>query len=113
MRAVTLAGRSYFDDLLRSGVRIFQYGPGGLHAKGLVADDEVAVAGSANVDMRSFFLNFELGLFLYDRESVDALSAALARDLASCTELDRRRFARRGVAARFAEDTCRVFSPLF
>jgi cardiolipin synthase len=113
MRAVTLAGRSWFDDLLRSGVRIFQYGPGVLHAKGIVSDDEVAGAGSANADLRSFFLNFELGLFFYDRATVAAVAAAMERDFAACAELSRKEFSRRSFAVRFAEDTCRVFSPLF
>lgn len=113
LRMVSLAGRSYFDDLMRAGVRIFLSGPTLMHAKVLVIDDAVGVVGSSNVDIRSFFLNFELGLFLYGRREVAALAAWIERNLAAARELEPGAFARRPRAVRLLEDTCRIFSPLF
>ena len=95
------------------GVRIYQYLPTHLHSKVLVIDDAVGVVGSSNVDMRSFFLNFELGVFFYGRREIEALAALFEEDLAGSREIVPAQFAQRGRVARFIEDTCRIFSPLF
>jgi cardiolipin synthase A/B len=110
---VTLAGRSYFDEMMAAGVRIFLYLPTNLHSKVLVVDDDVGVIGSPNVDMRSFFLNFELGVFLYDRQQIEALAEGFLADLDCSEPIDPERFARRSRPLQLLEDTCRIFSPLF
>jgi cardiolipin synthase len=113
LRIVSLAGRSYFDEMMEAGVRIHLYRPTNLHTKVLVVDDDVGVIGSPNVDMRSFFLNFELGVFLYDRPQIEALADGFLEDLRSSEEVDPARFARRPRSLQLLEDTCRIFSPLF
>jgi cardiolipin synthase len=113
LRIVSLAGRSYFDDMMASGVRIHLYRPTNLHSKVLVVDDDVGVIGSPNVDMRSFFLNFELGMFLYDRPQIEALADGFLEDLESSVLVDPVRFGRRTRSIQLLEDTCRIFSPLF
>lgn len=113
LKMVWLAGRSYFEDLMAAGVRIFVYRPTLLHAKVLVIDEAVGVVGSSNVDIRSFFLNFELGLFLYGRREIAALAAGFEKNLANSGELVPEDFSRRSRATRLLEDTCRIFSPLF
>jgi cardiolipin synthase len=74
-RLVTYAARSYFDELLAAGIRIYEYGPRLLHTKALLCDDGVSIIGSANFDNRSFRLNFEISMLFRDR----AIGAALAR----------------------------------
>lgn len=111
-RMVTLAGRSYFEDLMAAGVRVHTYRPGRLHAKTLVIDDAVGVVGSPNVDLRSFFLNFELGVFLYGRREIAALAGSFERLLPDAPEVVPGEFARRPRLARLLENTCRIFSPL-
>jgi len=113
LKMVWLAGRSYFDDLMLTGVKIHLYTPTNLHTKVLVVDDSVGVVGSSNVDIRSFFLNFELGIFLYGRQETAALAAQFEEDLSRSRRLDPDRFARRKRPIRLLEDTCRIFSPLF
>jgi cardiolipin synthase len=113
LRIVSLAGRSYFDEMMEAGVRIHLYRPTNLHAKVLVVDDDVGVIGSPNVDMRSFFLNFEIGVFLYDRPQIEALAVGFLEDLGSSEPVDPVRFARRPRSLQLLEDTCRIFSPLF
>lgn len=113
LRIVTLAGRSYFDEMMAAGVRIHMYRPTNLHSKVLIVDDDVGVIGSPNVDMRSFFLNFELGVFLYDRPQIDALAHGFLDDLRLSEPIDPARFARRPRSLQLIEDTCRIFSPLF
>jgi cardiolipin synthase len=113
LRIVSLAGRSYFDEMMEAGVRIHLYLPTNLHSKVLVVDNDVGVIGSPNVDMRSFFLNFELGVFLYDRPQVEALAAVFLEDLERSEAVDPVLFAGRPRSLRLLEDTCRIFSPLF
>jgi cardiolipin synthase len=65
-RLVTYAARSYFDDLMRAGVKIYEYQPRMLHTKAMLVDDDLAIIGSANFDARSFRLNFEISVMFSD-----------------------------------------------
>ncbi len=112
LRIVSLAGRSYFEELMATGVRIYLYRPTNLHSKVLVIDEDIGVVGSPNVDIRSFFLNFELGVFLYDAPQVGALAAMFRDDLIRSEEIDPEAFARRPRTRRLLEDTCRILSPV-
>ena len=90
---VTQAARSYFDELLQAGVKIYEYGPRMLHTKAFIADHDVCIVGSANFDHRSFRLNFELSMMLVDADRVAALERILAAefDAAVRVQNDRRR----------------------
>jgi cardiolipin synthase len=82
-RLADMARGPYLRDLQKAGGRILLYQGGMLHGKALLADDTLAVVGSANFDMRSLFLNFETGLLVYSREEVGEIGAwieALAKD---------------------------------
>jgi cardiolipin synthase len=73
--AVKAASQSYYEDLLRAGVKIFEYHPGLLHAKTVTVDGEITLIGSANMDRRSFDLNYENNILL-----CDAAMTAAVRD---------------------------------
>ena len=62
--------RGNYYQLVKSGVKIYEYTPGFNHAKNFVADDMMAIVGSANMDYRSYFLHFENGVLLYDNKEV-------------------------------------------
>ncbi len=79
---VNLASRAYYPNLLRAGVRIHEFGHGFLHAKTMVVDDRIATIGSANLDSRSFHLNFELNAFVYSAPFANELATQFAKDLA-------------------------------
>jgi cardiolipin synthase len=113
LRMVWLAGRSYFDELMLAGVKIYLYRPTNIHSKVLIIDDDVGVVGSSNVDIRSFFLNFELGVFLYGEKEIGLLASAFEEDISRSFRLDPAIFSRRPRSVRLLEDTCRIFSPLF
>ena len=66
-RLTSWAQEAYYDELLRCGVRIALYEPQFLHAKHMSVDEDIAVLGSINMDIRSFALNAEIGLICYDR----------------------------------------------
>ncbi|MCD9085196.1 cardiolipin synthase [Stenotrophomonas sp. SY1] len=108
---VTLAARSYYDELLEAGVRIFEYGPRMLHSKAFIADDETCIVGTANFDHRSFRLNFELSMMYNDRALTGELAALLQEEFNSATEVqpDRQRSLWR---ERLPEAFARLASPL-
>jgi len=81
-RLVTWAARSYFDELMAAGVRVYEYGPRMLHTKAMLVDDEMAIVGSANFDSRSFSLNFEVSMVFRDAGVADELERLLTGDLA-------------------------------
>jgi len=104
--------RSYYSQLLATGVRIFEYSVGIHHAKLVVADDNWAMVGSANLDYRSMRLNFELNLLLRSSEHNAELSNLLEEDFTRCREIDPVTFSRRPFRRKFAEAALRPFSPL-
>jgi len=106
------AGRSFYDELLATGVRIFEYTDGVHHAKVALADDTWAMVGSANFDYRSMRLNFELNLLFRSPTHHAELARLLERDFARCREIDPAVFTRRPFRKKFAEAALRPLSPL-
>ena len=111
-RWLVTAGRSYYEELLAAGVRIFEYSAGTNHAKIAVADEHWAMVGSANLDYRSMRLNFELNLLFRSPEHNAALARILECDFAASQEIDRVVFARRPFLRRWAEAALRPLSPM-
>ena len=103
------AQRSYYGELLRAGVRIFLYpSPTVLHAKFILIDNEVAVMGTSNLDMRSFTLNLELSLLLVGKSLIRRLGALASNYEKASTELTLETWNQRGQATRFAEGLARL-----
>jgi cardiolipin synthase len=109
---LVIAGRSYYDELLAAGVRIFEYSAGTNHAKIAVADEHWAMVGSANLDYRSMRLNFELNLIFRSAEHNAALAGILERDFELSREIDPAKFGSRPAGQRWAEAAVRPLSPL-
>jgi cardiolipin synthase A/B len=109
---VNLAQRSYYADLLRAGVRIHLFDKFLLHAKNVAIDGKLAIVGSSNVDLRSFQLNEEVSLLLYDPVSVAALEAMQRRYIADSKPLELDEWAKRGRPIMVAENLARLVSPL-
>jgi len=103
-----LAQRSYFDELLRAGVRIHMYRPHFLHAKHVSIDEDIAIVGSVNMDIRSFSLNAEVALIVYDPAVVGALRSVQEKYIAHATELTAEAWARRPLWLRVAQNTARL-----
>ena len=106
------AQRSYYDELLQAGVRIALYRPHFLHAKHLSVDDEVALIGSINLDIRSFALNAEAGLVCFDAAVVARLRAVEAAYLGDAQPLDLREWRRRPRWHRSVEGMARLADSL-
>lgn len=107
-----LASHSYFPSLLEVGVKIFEYEKGFLHSKLLIVDGEVATVGTANMDMRSFHLNFEVNALLVQSDSVAKVVNNFERDLLSAKLIDKHDFMNKRILVRLAESAARLLSPL-
>lgn len=106
------ASRSYYDDLLDVGVEIHLYRDGLLHTKSIMADRSISMFGTVNLDMRSFWLNYELALFVYDREFAGDLQRLQQSYLEKSEPLRWEQWQRRPFRIRLLENTVRLFSPL-
>ena len=111
-RLTQLAQASYYEQLLEAGIGIHLYESRFLHAKHMTVDGAVALIGSTNIDIRSFALNAEASLLVYDPEVVRALEKVQARYLAASRALDRERWAARSLGTRAVENTARLADSL-
>lgn len=111
-KLVKWASQAYLGELLRAGVKCFLYGKGFLHAKTMVVDRKIALVGTANVDLRSFRLNFETDAFIYDSRFAGELYRQFVQDLQECTELSLSEFSNRPLSVRLKESLSRLLSPL-
>jgi cardiolipin synthase A/B len=109
-RVVTFAARSYFEELLEAGVRIYEYQPTVLHSKAMLVDDDCVLLGSANFDNRSFRLNFEVCVAFYDSVAAGLLEHQFEIDFSHSRRVARPR--RVHLGHRLAEAAARLLSPL-
>jgi len=106
------AGRSFYAQLLEAGVDICEYQPGMVHAKTLVADSQVALIGSANMDMRSFRLNFEVHALVHDETTAARLHRAFEDNAAQSRSVPIHEWSARRWNLRMKEGASRLLSPL-
>ena len=106
------AGRSYYDALLRQGIRIYEYEKGVEHSKYLVIDREWTTIGSCNLDERSLRLNFELSLLARCEETNAKMARIFETTIAESRLIDRAAFARRPFLERLSDSALRPLSPV-
>ena len=109
-RLVNAASKSYYEDLLCAGVDIYMYQKGFVHAKTLVADGILSIIGTANMDLRSFELNFEVNVMLYDRKFSEQLRTVFFKDLEDAEKIDRDAWCQRPAYKQLPERIARLFS---
>jgi cardiolipin synthase len=111
-KIVNSASYSYFDDILRSGGKVYLYTEGFLHSKVVIIDDKIASIGSANMDLRSFMLNFEINAFIYDQEIIKEITYDFFQDISDSEELDMEEFKNRNIIKKTKQSIARLFSPI-
>ena len=109
---LTHVTRSYYEELLPHGVRIFEYQPSLLHAKVGIIDDHSAMCGSANLDVRSLRINFELNLAFHSPTLAGELNALFETNLADCKEVNAAVHAARPFHHRLLEVVCRPLTSI-
>lgn len=103
---------SYVGEMVAAGARCYTYENGFLHAKGVMVDSRVSCYGTANMDIRSFELNFEVNATIFDEESTEALEEIFLDDLTRCREVTKEVYEARGLLVRIREQGSRLLSPL-
>ena len=103
---------SYVGDLVMAGANCYTYNNGFLHSKGMVVDSKVFCCGTANMDIRSFALNFEVNVIVYDEAKACEMERTFKEDLQFSTRITRDEYAKRKLSLRIREQACRLMSPL-
>ncbi len=106
------ASRAYYQALLEAGVELAMFNGGLLHSKTIVIDEQYALFGTVNMDMRSFYLNMEVSLAVYDLATVKAIAKLQQSYLQQCEEVDLAMWQKRPKISRFIERCVRLLSPL-
>ena len=109
---VSLAQKSYYEELLEAGVRIPLYRKHFLHAKFLTIDDSLGLVGTSNMDIRSFALNAEISLLVYDPKVVAELRTIQERYFAGSELLTAESWRGRSLAAKMVQNTARLVDSL-
>lgn len=105
------ATRSFYRDLIKEGVEIYEYSPGFIHAKSFIADDKIAVVGTINMDYRSLYLHFECATLLYQVPMIKALKADTEDTLKTCRKVELSELKRNFIGS-LIDDLLHLFAPL-
>ena len=103
--------KSFYHRLMKSGVKIYEYEPGFIHAKSYIADDEVAMIGTINLDYRSLVHHFENGVWMYRCDSIKDLKADIEATMAKSIEITPDML-KTGLLTRFIRSVVRIFAPM-
>ncbi|GGW32313.1 cardiolipin synthase [Arenibacter certesii] len=103
---------SYIEECLLSGIKIYRYSKGFVHAKTLVIDDMFSSIGTANMDYRSFSMNFEINAMLYNKDVNQQMVDQFNVDLEDCEEVTLDRWENRGIKRKLKESFSRLLAPL-
>lgn len=111
-KMVYLLTQSYYEPLIRAGIKIYQYTPGFIHAKCFVCDDEIATVGSVNLDFRSLYLHFECGVFMYRSSAVMQVKEDCLETFACSEEMSLEFCRNRALPVRLLQSILRLLAPL-
>lgn len=111
-KIVNTASESFFDEILEYGIEIYQYKKGFVHSKVMVCDRELAIVGTANMDIRSFDLNFEINALVYDKNVAEQLASDFSADLEDASLIDPLEWEKRNFVKKVLEKTFRLASSL-
>ena len=104
--------KTYYRELIRAGVQIYEYTPGFVHAKVFVSDDDTATVGTINLDYRSLYLHFECGVFIYNNSVIDKIERDFQQTLAKCHKISLLDVRKRTMLTKLAGQVLRLFAPL-
>ena len=111
-RIVFWLSRSYYEQLIQSGVRIYEYNPGFIHAKSFLCDDEVAAVGTINLDYRSLYLHFECGVWMYVSHAVMELKEDVMQTLEMSTQITLAEVRSWKLPVRMMQSLLRLMAPM-
>lgn len=103
---------SNYGELIKNGVKIYEYVPGFIHSKTVVSDDECAICGSINMDYRSFYLHYECGVFMSENEAVLDIRDDILETLKKCERISYEDWKKRPIWQKCIQWVLRIFSPI-
>lgn len=104
--------RSYYHELVKEGVHIYEYTPGFMHAKNMVADDLYATVGTINMDYRSLYHHFECGVWSYKTRVINDIKTDFLETLEVCREITPEYLSRTNVVKKLIRTLFKIFAPL-
>jgi len=110
-KLVNAASKAHYKDLLIAGVEIYVYNKGFVHSKTLVTDSSLSMIGTANMDHRSFELNFEVNAIIYDAPFAEKMRSVFFEDLKFSEKLNAKQWYERSLLTQFPEKLARLLSP--
>ena len=102
---------SYYRELIKAGVKVYEYTNGFVHSKIFVSDDRTATVGTTNLDFRSLYLHFECGALLYETDAVMEVKEDFLQTLDICQEVTEKD-CKANIVVRLFQDILRLFAPL-
>ena len=110
-KLVSLVTKSYYNELIESGVKIYEYQKGFVHSKMFISDEDIATIGTTNLDFRSLYLHFECGTCLYKSEEIKTIKKDFENTLADCKKIEIKD-CKKGKFKAFLISILRLFAPL-
>jgi len=104
--------RSFYEPLTKAGVKIYEYTPGFIHSKTMIADDQYAVVGSINLDYRSLYLHFECAAFLYHCKEINEIKEDILESISVSKEITYESCLQLNKPYRLWQSLLRLYSPL-
>ena len=111
-KLVNACTKSFYGKLLEAGIEIYEYKPGFIHSKVILSDDEVSIVGTANFDFRSFYLNYECGIWMYNTLEELNIKQDFEETLKQCEKIELKVWKKRKLDIRIIEALLRLISPL-
>jgi cardiolipin synthase len=109
---VNAAAKSFYEELMDVGVKIFTYQKGFVHAKTMIIDDNLSIVGTANLDVRSFDCNFEVNAVVYGKSLNRKLTKVFQEDLSHSKKLNLTNWKKRSKWKKLGESLARLLTPL-
>ncbi|MBR4880580.1 MAG: cardiolipin synthase, partial [Clostridia bacterium] len=110
-KLVHMTTRSYYEALIKAGVRVYEYTPGFVHSKIMVSDDDTATVGTANFDFRSLYLHYECGELIFNSSAIEDIKQDFLRTLPLCREITEKD-TKRNIFVRLGQSILRIIAPL-
>lgn len=111
-KIVQWASNSFYKPLLKRGVNIYQYKKGFMHAKTMVIDESLSMVGTVNMDLRSFYINFEVASWIEDEAFAASMNELFLEDLKDAELIDLKEWTKRKWYIRSVESVCRLLAPI-
>ncbi len=111
-KMVYMVTQSYYHELIKNGVKIYQYAPGFVHAKTVVVDDSVATVGTINFDYRSLYLHFECGVWMFNTGCIFDIKEDFIKTQRLCEEVTLVELSKTSGLKKLWQSILRVFAPL-